>query len=92
MKISKIFILSWLYIICDANLAPDVFVRESCVFGNGPGFTAKHVLHVSIKRACIRIDDANVATAAAGMNDIKFNAANLSRRALQRVDAPHTSL
>jgi len=27
----------------------------------------------------------------AGMNDIKFNAANLSRRAPWRVDMPHTS-
>lgn len=40
-----------------------------------------------VKGACACSD---IDIAAVGMNDIKFNAANLSRRTPQRVDMPHT--
>lgn len=51
-----------------------------------PDFT-EWVFHTCVKdaRACNDID-----IAAAGMNDIKFNTANLSGRTPQRVDMPHT--
>jgi len=47
---------------------------------------------VDVSRACKRGACAcsDIDIAAGGMNDIKFNAANLSRRTPQRVDMPHT--
>lgn len=84
--ISQIDRLFWFHSVqsefCDHKRAPGVFRL-------GPGFVAERIFHTHVKRARA-CTDADVAVA--GMNDIKFNAANLSRRAPQprwRAVHPH---